>query len=93
MLQQISRFFIYNIQLVSYLFVYNNFRLIDLDPKNVYVWIAGFLIVDLGYYMFHRAAHEINLFWASHVVRLMFHGGKKRKRITNMQGLTHSFPQ
>lgn len=29
--------------------------------------------------MFHRGAHEINLFWASHVVRLVFHGGKKKK--------------
>ncbi|KAH8555947.1 alkylglycerol monooxygenase [Umbelopsis sp. PMI_123] len=68
MLQQVSRFFIYNITLTSYLFVYNNYRLIDLDPKNVYVWVAGFLVVDLAYYMFHRGAHEINLFWATHVV-------------------------
>jgi hypothetical protein len=22
----------------------------------------------MGYYWFHRAAHEINLFWAAHVV-------------------------
>ncbi|KAJ2959285.1 hypothetical protein NQZ79_g5196 [Umbelopsis isabellina] len=68
MLQQLSQFFIYNITLASYLYVYNNFRLVDLDPKNIYVWIAGFLIVDLGYYTFHRGAHEINLFWATHVV-------------------------
>ncbi|KAI8064386.1 fatty acid hydroxylase superfamily-domain-containing protein [Gongronella butleri] len=68
MLQQISQFFIYNITVASYLYVYNHFRVVDLDPKNIYVWIAGFLIVDLGYYAFHRAAHEVNLFWATHVV-------------------------
>jgi alkylglycerol monooxygenase len=68
MLQQLSQFFIYNVTLASYLYVYNNFRLVDLDPKNIYVWIVGFLIVDLGYYTFHRGAHEINLFWATHVV-------------------------
>lgn len=68
MLQQISKFFIYNITLNSYLYVYENFRLVSLDPYNIWVWIAGFFIIDLGYYFFHRAAHEVNLFWATHVV-------------------------
>lgn len=30
--------------------------------------IVTFLGVDLGYYWFHRMAHEINLFWATHSV-------------------------
>ncbi|KAI7888658.1 uncharacterized protein EV154DRAFT_516900 [Mucor mucedo] len=68
MLQQISKFFIYNITLNSYLYVYENFRFVTLDPHNIWVWIAGFFIIDLGYYLFHRAAHEVNLFWATHVV-------------------------
>ncbi|KAI8636558.1 fatty acid hydroxylase superfamily-domain-containing protein [Parasitella parasitica] len=68
MLQQLSKFFIYNMSLNSYLYVYNHFRLADLDPTKLWVWVAGFLAVDLGYYLFHRGAHEINLFWAAHVV-------------------------
>jgi sterol desaturase/sphingolipid hydroxylase (fatty acid hydroxylase superfamily) len=31
-------------------------------------WIAAFLAVDLAYYWFHRVSHEVNLFWAGHVV-------------------------
>ena len=69
MLQQLlGKFFLYNITVNSYLYVYNNYRLVDLDYRNIYVWLIGFFIVDLGYYLFHRAAHEINLFWAAHVV-------------------------
>lgn len=31
-------------------------------------WIASFVLVDLAYYWFHRVSHEVNLFWAGHVV-------------------------
>lgn len=68
MLQQLSKFFIYNLTLNSYLYVYNNFRLVDLDPTSLWLWVVGFFVIDLGYYLFHRAAHEVNLFWAAHVV-------------------------
>lgn len=50
--------------------MYENYRLVDLDPYNIYVWIAGFFMVDMGYYWFHRMAHEVNLFWAAHVVSI-----------------------
>ncbi|KAI8365227.1 alkylglycerol monooxygenase-like protein [Radiomyces spectabilis] len=68
MLQTLSRYFLYNLTLNSYLYVYQNFRVVTLDPNHLGLWIAGFFIIDLGYYWFHRAAHEINLFWATHVV-------------------------
>ncbi|RCH83662.1 hypothetical protein CU098_007391, partial [Rhizopus stolonifer] len=68
MLQQVSKFFMYNISLYSYLYVYDHYRIMDLDPYQLSVWLACFLVVDLGYYWFHRAAHEVNLFWATHVV-------------------------
>ncbi|CEP09934.1 hypothetical protein [Parasitella parasitica] len=67
MLQQLSKFFMYNVSLNSYLYVYGHFRLVELDPAKLWVWVAGFFAVDLGYYLFHRGAHEINLFWAAHV--------------------------
>ncbi|CAB4005219.1 alkylglycerol monooxygenase, partial [Paramuricea clavata] len=31
-------------------------------------WFLVFLATDLGYYWFHRAAHEINVLWAAHQV-------------------------
>lgn len=71
MIQQLSKFFLYNITVSSYLYVYNNYRVIDVDPSNMLMWVIGFFIVDLGYYLFHRAAHEINLFWAAHVVSIL----------------------
>ncbi|MEQ1692347.1 MAG: sterol desaturase family protein [Gemmatimonas sp.] len=31
-------------------------------------WCVTFIAVDLAYYWFHRVSHEVNLFWAGHVV-------------------------
>lgn len=31
-------------------------------------WIVAFCAVDAAYYWFHRVSHEVNLFWAGHVV-------------------------
>ncbi|MCH5689341.1 sterol desaturase family protein [Niabella sp. W65] len=32
------------------------------------VWVLLFLVTDLIWYWYHRFAHEINAFWAAHVV-------------------------
>ncbi len=42
------------------------FRLITL-PWTWWVWIAAFVLDDLAYYAFHRSAHRVRWFWASHV--------------------------
>lgn len=52
--------------LVTYIWCYEHFNIITLDYDSVFTYIVAFLLVDLGYYWFHRAAHEINLFWAAH---------------------------
>ncbi len=31
-------------------------------------WVAGFLLVELAYYWFHRASHRVRWLWASHSV-------------------------
>jgi sterol desaturase/sphingolipid hydroxylase (fatty acid hydroxylase superfamily) len=31
-------------------------------------WCVAFVLVDVAYYWFHRVSHEVNLFWAGHVV-------------------------
>ncbi len=33
-----------------------------------WAWLLGFFADDLSYYWFHRSAHHIRWFWASHVV-------------------------
>ncbi len=35
---------------------------------GIFTWILLFLLTDLVWYWYHRFAHEINLFWAVHVV-------------------------
>lgn len=37
-------------------------------PSNLFTWIIGLLVFDLFAYWFHRLSHEINFFWAAHIV-------------------------
>lgn len=39
-----------------------------IDVANILGWSAAFVAVDFAYYWFHRVSHEVNLFWAGHVV-------------------------
>jgi alkylglycerol monooxygenase len=52
----------------GYLFVHQRARLFDLSASSPLVWAACFLGVDCLYYWFHRLSHEVNAFWAAHVV-------------------------
>ena len=36
-------------------------------PFAWWAWIACFVLDDFAYYVFHRAAHRVRWFWASHV--------------------------
>lgn len=47
------------------------FRIFDIGialPKYWWAWIACFFLDDLAYYVFHRSAHRVRVFWASHVI-------------------------
>jgi alkylglycerol monooxygenase len=66
--QQLSRFVVRGVELSSYIYVWNHFRVYPLESKSLSTWILTFLACDCAYYWFHRMAHEINLFWAAHVV-------------------------
>jgi sterol desaturase/sphingolipid hydroxylase (fatty acid hydroxylase superfamily) len=44
------------------------YRVFNLDDTRLWFWVLLFFADDLSYYWFHRAAHNINWFWASHVV-------------------------
>jgi len=64
----IPSIFTKSIAVVSYVYVYESFHLIEVDENSLLAWVVCFLGVDLGYYWFHRMAHELNAFWGAHVV-------------------------
>lgn len=48
-------------------YIHQHFSLFAIQP-SVFTWVALFLLTDLVWYWYHRLAHEINVFWAVHVV-------------------------
>ncbi len=42
--------------------------LFDLPERGVGIWLFAIVAYDFSYYWFHRVSHEVNLFWAAHVV-------------------------
>lgn len=39
-----------------------------LDVRDWRTWAAGFVAVELAYYWFHRASHQLRWLWANHAV-------------------------
>lgn len=60
-------FFSKTIVLISFYFIYDNFRIFTI-PITWWSFILIFFIDDFAYYWFHRISHSCRLFWASHVV-------------------------
>nr|XP_048271633.1 alkylglycerol monooxygenase isoform X6 [Myodes glareolus] len=58
--------FFKSLEVTSYIYVWENYRLFDLPWDSQWTWYLTFLGVDFGYYWFHRMAHEINIIWAAH---------------------------
>ncbi|HEY8936349.1 MAG TPA: sterol desaturase family protein [Cyclobacteriaceae bacterium] len=48
-------------------FIYKKFAIWSI-PNHWSVWVALILLTDLVWYWYHRFGHEINLFWAAHIV-------------------------
>jgi sterol desaturase/sphingolipid hydroxylase (fatty acid hydroxylase superfamily) len=67
-LQQLLELLVKTGLFAGYLFLYGRYRLFDMASASVAVWIACFLGVDFLYYWFHRTSHEVNAFWAAHIV-------------------------
>jgi sterol desaturase/sphingolipid hydroxylase (fatty acid hydroxylase superfamily) len=59
--------FIKSLFFFGYLFIYENFKLMDL-PNSLWSWTILFFGVDFFYYWFHRKSHEVNVIWATHIV-------------------------
>jgi sterol desaturase/sphingolipid hydroxylase (fatty acid hydroxylase superfamily) len=50
-----------------YDYIQKNYGLFEIKA-SIAVWILLLLCTDLVWYWYHRLAHEINLFWAVHIV-------------------------
>lgn len=68
MLQELSRIFTEGALLASYVYVYNNYRILTLPWDSVFTWFFAMLAVDFAYYWVHRCSHEMNLAWSGHQV-------------------------
>lgn len=50
-----------------YYVIYNNYRIFDI-PNTVIIWGVLLLATDFVWYWYHRLGHEVNFFWAAHIV-------------------------
>ncbi|MEA1784834.1 sterol desaturase family protein [Arenibacter sp. GZD96] len=50
-----------------FVWVYSHFALFTI-ATTWYTWIALLLAADFTWYWYHRLGHQINLFWAAHIV-------------------------
>ncbi|WP_442590962.1 sterol desaturase family protein [Pedobacter sp. AW31-3R] len=50
-----------------YVWIYTNYALFNI-PNSWWVWILLILVTDLVWYWYHRLGHQINFFWAAHIV-------------------------
>ncbi|MBK8505186.1 MAG: sterol desaturase family protein [Saprospiraceae bacterium] len=65
--QQITGVFSKTVLIVGYLYLYEHYRLFNIEG-NLITWILLFVGIDFFYYWFHRLAHEISFFWGTHIV-------------------------
>uniref|UniRef100_A0A914DPU7 Alkylglycerol monooxygenase n=1 Tax=Acrobeloides nanus TaxID=290746 RepID=A0A914DPU7_9BILA len=68
MLSQCFKFGGRAIAIFAYVFIWNNFRLIELPWDSAWTWILCFLFQDFMYYLGHRAVHEAGFFWGLHTI-------------------------
>uniref|UniRef100_A0A8B9Q2M7 Alkylglycerol monooxygenase n=1 Tax=Apteryx owenii TaxID=8824 RepID=A0A8B9Q2M7_APTOW len=57
-----------SLDLISYVYVWDNYRLFELHWHSPCTWYLTFLGVDFAYYWFHRISHEVNILWAAHQI-------------------------
>ncbi|MBL9007518.1 MAG: sterol desaturase family protein [Myxococcales bacterium] len=53
---------------VVYQLVQQHASLFAISPSSPLAWVALLFLDDFCYYLYHRASHRVNFFWATHVV-------------------------
>ena len=56
------------VSVAMYILISDRFGAFVWDTSNPLTWVIALLLYDFCYYWVHRTGHEINIFWASHVV-------------------------
>ncbi|XP_076832498.1 alkylglycerol monooxygenase isoform X2 [Brachyhypopomus gauderio] len=67
-LSRLPHLFVRSLEVSSYIYVWNNFHILELPWDSAWTWWLAFLGVDFGYYWVHRCSHELNILWAAHQV-------------------------
>ncbi|KAM3613628.1 uncharacterized protein V6R79_002570 [Siganus canaliculatus] len=68
MMSRLPLLFIRSLELTAYMYVWENFRVVELPWDSAWTWWFTLLGVDFGYYWVHRLAHEVAVLWAAHQV-------------------------
>lgn len=58
-------------ELTAYVYVWENYRLLELPWDSAWTWWLSFLGVDLGYYWLHRMAHGSCTHTDAHDIKLV----------------------
>lgn len=56
------------VSVVMYGAVQKTYGAFEWDTSHWWTWVSALVLYDFGYYWVHRTGHEVNLFWAAHVV-------------------------
>lgn len=48
-------------------FLYTHFAIFDI-PETKYYFVFAVIVSDFLWYFYHRAGHQINLFWGAHII-------------------------
>ncbi|KAL6471373.1 hypothetical protein MHYP_G00200230 [Metynnis hypsauchen] len=68
MISRLPHVFVRSLEVSSYIYVWNNYHILELPWDSTWTWWLAFLGVDFGYYWVHRCCHELNILWAAHQV-------------------------
>ena len=68
MVQQVVEALLKTALFGGYYWMWNHFRILELNPQSVGVWLLCFTLIDFIYYWFHRICHHVNFLWAAHSV-------------------------
>ncbi len=67
-ISQIAGVFLKLLTLGAYFWIYENYRLTTITSTSILGWVIAIVLWDFLYYWNHRLSHEVNIFWAAHVV-------------------------
>ncbi|XP_031432656.1 alkylglycerol monooxygenase isoform X1 [Clupea harengus] len=68
MVSRLPQLFVRGLELSSYVYFWDNYRIVELPWDSAWTWWLAFFGVDFCYYWVHRCAHELNILWAAHQV-------------------------